>query len=45
MVVREDVHAVVPILVDHEVSTTSWADKISYDEWRSTVAEGNLAVR
>jgi DNA polymerase-1 len=40
MVVREDIHAVVPILVDHEVSTTSWADKISFDEWRSAVGEG-----
>lgn len=31
------VHAVVnefvPILIDHEVSTTSWAEKVSYDEW------------
>lgn len=31
---HEEVNSVVPIEVDHEVSTTSWADKISYDEWK-----------
>ena len=32
---REDwLHEVVPIEVDHEVSLTNWADKISYEEWR-----------
>jgi DNA polymerase I len=29
----EHIHEVVPILVDHEVSVTTWADKIGYDEW------------
>jgi len=24
---------VIPVEIDHEVSTTSWADMISYDEW------------
>jgi DNA polymerase-1 len=28
---------VVPVLVDHEVSTTSWADKIAYEEWAGKV--------
>ena len=32
---REDfLTAVVPIDVDHEVSTTNWAEKIGYDEWK-----------
>lgn len=39
MIVREDVNEIVPILVDHEVSTTSWADKIDYDEWLATARE------
>lgn len=30
------VNEVVPIEVDHEVSTTTWADKIPYDEWRAS---------
>lgn len=30
----EPMHEVVPIDVDHEVSTTSWADKIPYDKWK-----------
>lgn len=25
---------VIPIEIDHEVSTTSWAEKIEYDEWK-----------
>ena len=29
----EHIHEVVPILVDIEVSSGTWADKISYDEW------------
>lgn len=33
MVVREDVNEIVPILVDHEVSTITWADKVPYEEW------------
>lgn len=33
MIVRHDVHEVVPIIVEHEVSTTTWAEKIEYDEW------------
>ena len=39
MVVREDVNEIVPILVDHEVSTTTWADKIEYDEWLAATRE------
>lgn len=27
---------VIPVDVDHEVSTTTWADKIPYDEWLAT---------
>lgn len=34
---REDwLHEVVPIEVDHEVSTTTWAEKKSYEEWLAT---------
>ena len=34
---REDwLTEVIPIEVDHEVSTTTWADKTSYDEWLAT---------
>ena len=29
-----EVSEIVPITVGHEVSTTSWADKLDYDEWR-----------
>lgn len=39
MIVREDVSEIVPILVDHEVSTASWADKIDYDEWLAAARE------
>jgi len=39
MVVREDVNEIVPILVDHEVSTSTWADKIEYDEWLAAARE------
>lgn len=32
---REDwLTAVIPVEVDHEVSTTTWADKVPYDEWK-----------
>jgi len=31
---HEEVNSVVPIEVDHEVSTTSWADKVGYKEWK-----------
>jgi DNA polymerase-1 len=34
----DEIHNVVPILVDHEVSTTTWADKIPYDEWKEARA-------
>lgn len=37
LMVHPEVNHVVPIEVDHEVSTTSWADKIPYDEWREAV--------
>lgn len=34
---REDwLTEVIPIEVDHEVSTTTWADKISYEAWFAT---------
>jgi DNA polymerase-1 len=34
---REDwLTEVIPIDVDHEVSTTTWADKIPYEEWLAT---------
>jgi DNA polymerase-1 len=39
MVVREDVHEIVPIVVDHEVSTQTWADKVEYDEWLAATRE------
>jgi DNA polymerase I len=29
-------HNVIPIDVDHEVSTESWAEKMSYEEWEAT---------
>lgn len=31
----------VPIEIDHEVSTTTWAEKKSYDEWRKSVGESH----
>lgn len=31
---EERITDVIPIEVDHEVSTTTWADKIEYDEWK-----------
>ena len=37
----EHVHEVVPILVDHEVSTTNWADKVGYDEWKESVGNSH----
>jgi DNA polymerase I-like protein with 3'-5' exonuclease and polymerase domains len=36
LMIHEKVNAVVPIEVDHEVSTTNWAEKIPYDEWRQS---------
>lgn len=36
LMVNETVNEVVPIEVDHEVSTTSWADKVPYDEWKES---------
>lgn len=39
MVVREDVNEIVPILVDHEVSITTWADKVGYEEWLNAARE------
>ena len=39
----EHIHEVVPILVDIEVSSGTWADKVSYDEWKETaVGEGDF---
>lgn len=32
----EIIEAVVPLGVDHEVSVTNMADKVSYDEWKET---------
>lgn len=40
----ERISAVVPIGVDHEVSTTNWAEKTEYEEWleqRSNAAVGS----
>lgn len=37
------VSEVVPIQVDLEVSTTSWADKISYEEWKESHADRVLS--
>jgi DNA polymerase-1 len=34
LMVHEEVNSIVPITVGHEVSTTSWADKVDYDEWK-----------
>jgi DNA polymerase-1 len=34
LMTHEKMNAVVPVEVDHEVSTTSWAEKAPYDEWR-----------
>jgi DNA polymerase I len=44
LMVDATVNEIVPIAVDHEVSTTSWAEKISYEEWveqRIDVADPN----
>jgi DNA polymerase I-like protein with 3'-5' exonuclease and polymerase domains len=30
-----EMHKVVPVEVEHEVTTTNWAEKIDYDEWRA----------
>lgn len=30
---HEQVNEIVPVVVDHEVSTTNWAEKIAYEEW------------
>lgn len=40
LMVDATVHEVVPIEVDHEVSTSTWADKVSYEEWKETVGDG-----
>lgn len=40
----EHIHEVVPILVDIEVSTTTWADKIGYDEWKESVGKSDLVA-
>lgn len=40
LMVNAAVNAVVPITVDHEVSTTTWADKVDYDEWKESFGEG-----
>lgn len=37
LMLHEEVNSVVPIEVDHEVSVTSWADKVPYDEWKGAV--------
>lgn len=34
LMAHDEVAQVVPIEVDHEVSTVSWADKVPYDEWK-----------
>lgn len=34
------ISAVVPILVDHEVSPRNWSEKLAYDEWKETFAAG-----
>lgn len=44
LMVNETVNAVVPIEVDHEVSTTSWAEKVSYEEWKETRGESSRAA-
>ena len=37
---REDwLHEIVPVEVDHEVSLTTWADKVGYDEWATSLQE------
>lgn len=33
LMIDPTVHESVPIGVDHEVSTTNWAEKMSYEEW------------
>lgn len=44
MIVRHDIHEIVPILVDHEVSTTTWADKVGYHEWKESVGESSYVA-
>lgn len=34
LMAHPEVASVLPVEVDHEVSTTSWADKVPYDEWK-----------
>lgn len=34
LMVDELVNSYVPVLIDHEVSTTTWAEKKSYEEWK-----------
>jgi DNA polymerase-1 len=41
---REDfLTAVVPIEIDHEVSVTSWAEKVSYEDWQASRVKGIAA--
>lgn len=39
LMVDATVNETIPVLVDHEVSSTSWADKVDYDEWLATLKE------
>jgi DNA polymerase I len=40
---NDEIHEVVPILVDHEVSTTTWAEKMPYEEWKEAHAAAGVA--
>jgi len=44
LMVNETVNEVVPVEVDHEVSVTSWAEKVSYEEWQDRVFPARLAA-
>jgi DNA polymerase-1 len=44
LMVEELIAPVVPILVDHEVSPTNWAEKLDYDEWKESVGNSNVAA-
>ena len=39
LMIHEEVNKTIPILVDHEVSLTNWAEKIGYDEWLQSLKE------
>jgi DNA polymerase-1 len=44
--IDDEINAVVPLGVDHEISTTNLAEKVSYDEWKETHGNsGNAAER